>query len=494
MPWLSDVMKRDADSIVKGKDHGHRGLHRTFSLIDLSSLSISSVGPAFSISAAAGVMVGYSGIYSLLAILLVAIPFILSSFIFRVLNQHFPHSGASYHWSARVIGAKASRFQGWVIILAYFTSLPPIVIPAAQYTIALLHPSFQNNVWVEFAISTFWLLFASIPLLSGARPTARITQVFLVVEILFLLVFAGIGVWMLPHAHFPAWHGKFPLAGILLTMVVATTILDGWEIDSYASEESAKPTQDPGLGGIIGAFVALLVYAVLFPLIIGETPITALANSPDPLVAWTNHLTPILPTVLRQSILIPILASTAGSLWLTAFILIRAMYAMGRDHLLPAPFAKLNRHGSPAMITMIVFGLLWLITILQLFVSSLATFFAIILSAAGFFLTLEFTLDSFTASVFLWRLHRRRHLGDMTWHAHGFMRIASIFITLYLAFVMVAFLVLSPRLISPWSDYAVFGLLVCGVIFMFIPRKQSHVVYTGVFEEVSEASSTAHTI
>ncbi|PWI57151.1 hypothetical protein, partial [Sulfoacidibacillus thermotolerans] len=69
----------------------HHRLRQTFSLLDLSSLSISSVGPAFSISATAGVMVAYSGIYSLLAVVLVAIPFLLSAFIFRVLNQHFPH-------------------------------------------------------------------------------------------------------------------------------------------------------------------------------------------------------------------------------------------------------------------------------------------------------------------------------------------------------------------------------------------------------------------
>ncbi|PWI58729.1 APC family permease [Sulfoacidibacillus thermotolerans] len=469
--------------------HEHHRLRQTFSLFDLSSLSISSVGPAFSISAAAGVMVAYSGIYSLLAIVLVAIPFLLSAFIFRVLNQHFPHSGASYHWSARVMGAQASRFQGWVIILAYFTSLPPIVIPAAQYTIALLHPGWQNNVWVEFAISTFWLLFASVPLLSGARPTARITQVFLVVEVLFLLVFAGLGAFMLPHAHFPVWRGKFPVAGILLTMIVATTILDGWEIDSYASEESAKPKQDPGLGGIIGAFVALLIYAVLFPLIIGETPLVALANSPDPMVAWTNHLAPFLPAAVRQSILIPILASTAGSLWLTGYILIRALYAMGRDRLLPQSFARLNRRGSPVVATLVVFIVLWLITMLQLFASSLETFFAVVLSAAGFFLTLEFTLDSLTASIFLWKMHRKRHIGDMTWHAHRVMRVGSMFTTLYLGAVLIAFLVLSPQVISPWSDYAVFVLLALGVVFMLMPRKQPHVVHAVSFAEENEGEA-----
>ena len=468
-----------------------RTLRRTFSLIDLSSLSLSSVGPAFSISAAAGVMIGYSGIYSLLAIFLIAIPFIISAFIFRVLNQHFPQSGASYHWSARVIGVKDSRFQGWVIILAYFSSLPPIVLPAAQYTIALLHPAWQADLWAEILMSTFWLLFALILLLSGTRPTARITQLFLAIEMIFLLGFSVIGIAMLPHAHFPTWHGKPPIAGILLTMVVATTILDGWEIDSYASEESAKPKQDPGIGGIIGALIALFIYAVLFPLIIGETPITALANSPDPMVAWTNHIAPFLSSAIRESILIPILASTAGSLWLTGYILIRALFAMGRDQLIFPAFAKLNRRGSPAVATVIVFVAVWLITMLQLFVSSLDTFFAIILSTAGFFLTLEFMLDSFTATIFLWKRHRNGHFGDLSWHSHRVMAIGAVFTTVYLFAVLVAFVMLSPQLISPWSDGAVFGLLVAGVIFMLYPRKLSHRMHIVHFDDESVVKSAS---
>jgi len=451
-----------------------KSLHRTFTLWDLSSLSISSVGPAFSISAAAGVMIGYSGVYSLMAMLLIAIPFVLSAFIFRMLNRSFPQSGASYHWSGRVLGRGASRFQGWVLILAYFTSLPPIVLPAAQYTIALIHPGWQTNVLAEFSISSFWLVFASFPLLSGARPTARVTQIFLAIEIVFLVLFAALGAAALPHSHFPAFGGRFPVAGVLLTMVVATTILDGWEIDSYASEEAEKPTRDPGVGGIIGALIALLIYAILLPLMLAETPLAELANSPDPMVAWAQHLTPRMSPLLARVMLIPILASTAGSLWLTGYILIRALFAMGRDRLLPVYFATLNRRGSPGFATLVVFGVLWAITALQLFVSSLSTFFAIILSAAGFFLTLEFMLDNLTATVFVWR--SRSVSGKVSFQLL-FMGAVSAFTFVYLALVLVAFLLLSPRVISSWTDITILCLLVFGVGFTFFPSRVRQGIY-----------------
>lgn len=427
-------------------------------------------------------MIGYSGMYSLVAMLLIALPFIMSAFIFRVLNQHFPQAGASYHWSARMFGARASRFQGWVIILAYFASLPPIVLPAAQYTIALLHPTWQDNRLAQFSISTFWLVFASIPLLLGARITARVTQVFLAVEILFLLVFAALGIMQLPHAHFPAWPKQIPVSGILLTMVVATTIFDGWEIDSYASEEAINPRKDPGLGGIIGAIAALVVYGLLFPLIIGETPMAELTNSPDPLVAWATHLV-MIPSILSKSILIPILASTAGSLWLTGYILIRALFAMGRDLLLPRMFAHLNRHGAPATATILVFAVLWAITMLQLLVTSLDTFFTVLLSTAGFFLTLEFMLDSLTATVFLWKQHQKRHAGTSLSHSHGGMCFGSAATTLYLFSILVAFFILSPRVLSPWSDVAVSVLLLAGIVFTYSRTGKGNAHTFAHFEE-----------
>ncbi|MDA8282588.1 MAG: hypothetical protein M0Z42_04660, partial [Actinomycetota bacterium] len=80
------------------------GLDQAFRLRDLVPLSVSSVGPMFSVAATGGVMAAQAGWWTLPAIGLLAIPFIVSSFVFRLLNRHFPHSGASYHWSARIIG------------------------------------------------------------------------------------------------------------------------------------------------------------------------------------------------------------------------------------------------------------------------------------------------------------------------------------------------------------------------------------------------------
>lgn len=463
-----------------------RRLSQRFTLFDLGSLSVSSVAPAFSISATVGVMARYTGTASIWAILLVALPFLISAFVFRLLNRHFPNAGASYHWSARVLGRRPARFQGWVIILAYFTSLPPILLPAAQYTLALFNPAYAENAWLQWLAASFWIAFSLFPLLKGARPTARITQVFLFVEIVSLALFAGTGAWLWPRLHGAARPGGFSLSGIPLSMIVASTILDGWEIDSYASEEALQPHRDPGTAGIIGVFAALGAYLVFIPLILSETPLHSLARSADPMTLWAQALGAAMPAQVPTYIaahistwmLIPVLASTSGSLWLTAYILIRGLYAMGRDRLIPERFGRLNRRGAPAFATWAVFLGCWLILALQLFVRSLNSFFTVALSAAGFFLTLEFMLDNATAMVFVWKGSHRQMVHGGKPHTHLLLRIGSTFTFAYLLLLLLSFLILSPAAVSPWLDLLIALLLLAGWGFAqrrSTPAQQIHI-------------------
>ncbi|MDA8311178.1 MAG: APC family permease [Actinomycetota bacterium] len=450
-------MPLDEDVEVSPERH----LRQSFHIWDLVPLSVSSVGPLFSVAATGGVMAAQAGWWTLPAIGILALPFIVSSFVFRLLNRHFPHAGASYHWSARIIGRKASRYQAWILILAYFLSIPPIAIPAGAYTLALVAPHYRAPAGVQMAMTLFWIAFAAVPLLLGAKPTARITQVFFSVEMLSLAAFGVLGALNWHRIAVPIHFGKPPIGGILIVAVIAATILDGWEIDSYAAEESQRPRHHPGVGGIVGAFGALLFYAVLYPLMLGETPMHLLANSTDPLTVWSHRLVPGAPWAM----LLPILLSTAGGLWLTSFILIRALYAMGRERLIPSSFGKLNRHDVPHVATLIALGSAVVVVGLQLFVSSLGSFFNLVLSGAGFFLLAEFFLDSVTATVFLTTGHKRLPDVQLQPHSHRLLTVGAIFSSLVMGALLVAFFIYGPRAIGGGVDQT-FAILI-GIGFAF---------------------------
>ncbi len=461
------VAPDSANVLVDNKTLDQSGkLAQSFRLHDLIPLSVSSVGPMFSVAATGGVMAAIAGWWTLPAIAILAVPFIVSSFVFRLLNRHFPNSGASYHWSARVLGKSISRYQAWILILAYFISIPPIAIPAGTYTLAIVAPHYHPTQIIELLVTIFWIVFAAIPLLLGAKPTARITQIFFAVEMIALVSFAIVGLAKLPTIAVPIHFGPPPIGGILIVAVIAATILDGWEIDSYAAEESVKPREHPGLGGIIGALGALMFYAILYPLMLAETPLHSLANAQDPLAIWSQRLVPGEPWL----ILIPILLSTAGGLWLTTFILTRALFAMGRENLIPTRFATLNRNSVPFFAIIVSLGLALVIVTLQLFVGSLSSFFTLVLSSAGFFLLAEFFFDSLTALVFLTIGHKRLPDVQIQPHSHRALAVASALSTLLMGILLVAFFVYGPRAIGNGIDETIGALLGLGFAFAWFTR------------------------
>lgn len=454
-------------------------LHKTYQLFDLSSLSISSVGPMFSVAAAGSAMVQAAGADVPLAIVLIAIPFILCSWIFLSLNQHFPNSGASYHWSRRIIGINFSNFQAWIVIMAYFWSIPPILIPAEQFTLGALDMHHPSGL-LQIVVATLWALFAAAVLLFGARVTARVTQVFLVVEVVsvaFMTIIGysnwgpaavGSGTFSFSHSH---W------AGVIVCMVVAATIVDGWEIDSYASEETKKPRLTPGWGGIIGAVSVVVYYLLIWPLLLHQLPLNQLKNCSDTLSLWAGTVSPAFLPWMR----IAIIASTASGLWLTTFILSRALFAMSRDDVMPRWLGKLNRSRVPYWSIILPIALAMAVVFMQVFSPSMRDLFNLVLSAAGFFLVAEFLLDGINMLSFLLFKHQAvRHRLKI--HHHAGLLLGSLIVVASLSAVEILFLFYGPKYIAVGVDQTVGIFLLLGIVYVAWLRWRKKAQSTFVFD------------
>ncbi len=439
-------------------------LIQVFRLRDLAGLSISGVGPLFSVAATAGLFAAKAGDYSLISIGIVAIPLLCCAFVLRFLNQKFPNAGASYHWTRIVLGQRASLLQAAVLAFGYFLSLPAIIVPAASYTLALIAPHLESSSLAELVTGTCWLGVALIALLVGARPIAWAVKLFIAIEGLSLLTIFILGIIHL-HSHgvsqVASQHLQaavsiktagftLPLAGIIITAIMAAPILDGWEVDSYAAEESKSPRRDPGLGGIIGVGISVLVYLTVFPLLFSEVPRKILLGSTNPMLNWGSRLIPGSPSI----ILLPIITSAGGVLMLISYILSRALFAMGRDKVLPKAFARLSARKIPNVAIIISLSAAFAVVSLELFATSLSGFFAQLLSAAGFFLIAEFFIDTLVA---LFVLRRDP--------SHAWLRRCTFISTLLLASLLVGFLIISPREVGSQVDFICMGLVVLAVLF-----------------------------
>ncbi|MEM0139934.1 MAG: APC family permease [Ferroplasma sp.] len=376
---------------------------------DLSALSTSSVAPAFSIAASYGVIAMYLGFYSIMAIIITFPVWLGAAILFRKFNRLHPNAGASYHWGNKIVSRKYGSFQAWIITLAYFFSIPPIVIPAGEYTDIFLYSTgiigygIYSNIYTIFLLGSFWVGITLIASIFGAKPTARLTEIFLVMELSIIGAFVAIALLYLPSATVNpvniSWFVGFgnimhsPYKYMLAFPVIAT-IMDGWEIDSYASEESFNREKWPGTTGIIGLIAVFAIYLTTMALMDIETPMNLLSGSLDPLATWANYIIPKYAFIMD----IAVISSTASSLWLTTYILSRAWYVMSRERLFPQSFGYVHKkYRSPYGNLIIIAVAAESINAVMVFAPSIEAFFAELLSISGIFLMMEFGFDAFTA-------------------------------------------------------------------------------------------------
>lgn len=464
-------------------------LRQVFRWLDLSSLSVSSVAPIFSVAAAGSLMARTAGPAVIWAVALVAVPFLVCAWLFLTLNRHFPHAGASYHWARRIVGPAYSHVQAWIIVLAYFWSIPPILLPAAQFTGQALGLGPLGKP-ATLGLVLAWTLIAAAVLLSGASLTARVTQVFLAVELVSVAVMGivGFGAWGQFGAN-AAWlpvsriHGT----GVIVAMVVAATIVDGWEIDSYAAEESRRPRTTPGWGGLAGALAVVLYYLTIWPILLHEVPLAALKRGPDVLLTWSAMVAPDWVPVFR----IAVLASTASSLWLTAYILSRALYAMSRDGTMPAWLGGLNRRAVPVYSAVLPLSAALAVIVGSLLFRPVDRLFAMALGAAGFFLVTEFFMDGLNMFLFL---VRRRDLvrRAIPWRLRMLLLLGSLFVVVSLGGLNSLFFVYAPRYLGSGVDWAAGILGAAGVGYVWGLRRAKPVPRTVIRFPDEEAADAEH--
>ncbi|MHB8575486.1 MAG: APC family permease [Dehalococcoidia bacterium] len=383
-------------------------------LANLAGMSVSSVGPVFSIAAAVGPMIAVGLYRAPIGMWFAFLPFLVSAITFRHMNRHLPNAGASYGWTFKALGPTLALVQGWMLILAYFFSLMAIIVPAGTYTLTLLAPERVNNNVLVSLVGSGWAIFAALPLIWGIVPTARFTAVFLATEMLIIAVFFVLGFGHLAvhgAAVSPSLSWFIPTSGVnfgaLVTVaVVGFTIVDGWELDSHAAEESRNRRTNPGTGGLIGLLIVTAMYVIAFFLFFTLAPINALVDHQTNVLAYFSTL--VAPGWATKVMIVGILASTASGLWLTHFILNRSLFAMARDQVIPRSLGRVHpRFRTPWLLVLLVTAAEVLVTTILTNVPNVSSFFSIMLQTAGLFLSVVFVFSNISALLYFRNIARQ---------------------------------------------------------------------------------------
>ncbi|MBC5806389.1 MAG: hypothetical protein DLM53_11975 [Candidatus Eremiobacter antarcticus] len=338
------------------RDTGVRRLLRSLSLTDFSVLSSSSMAPAYSIAAVMGLVVAAAGVGAPLALIVSTIPIIFIAIGFSRLSTDMPSAGGAYSWSRLAFGNRTGWFTAMVVIIAYYFGTIATALPAGVYTVytaSLIVHGLTPSPLAIAIVATLWIAFSTYFLVIGARPTARLSAVFLSFEIIALLIIAVLAFFhpfegTRPQGALPTGIalGNAGINGLIIGAVFSIWISAGWEISTYSSEEARGPAGNPGAGALIGLIgtVTLVWICMVAFLRVGTVP-GFTEHQQDALAYIAERLGGGWVAVLMTA---AVLVSSAASLWTTMLSLSRAVFAMGRDGLLPEVFAAVHpKYGSP---------------------------------------------------------------------------------------------------------------------------------------------------
>jgi len=337
-------------------------LLRTLSLADLTVLASSSMAPAYSIATVMGLVVAAAGLGAPLALVVSTIPIAFIAAGFLRLSARLPSAGGVYTWSRAAFGNRVGWFSAVLIIIAYYFGTIATAVPAGTYSVVFVAPQFAQAPppMLVAIVGILWIAFSTYFLIIGARPTAMLSAFFVGFELLALLVIAALA-FLRPFAGTAPPHpmpfgfgiGRSGADGLIVGAVLSIWITAGWEISTYSSEESTKGLATPGTGAIIGLLGTTLIVVVCMIGFLRVGTVDGFAqHQSDALSYVAQRLGGGWITWLMTA---TVLVSTAASLWTTMFTVARAVFAMGRDGLLPRALGSVHpKYGSPWIAILVV--------------------------------------------------------------------------------------------------------------------------------------------
>ncbi len=344
------------------------GLKRTLGLRDLVAYGLAYIALITPMTTLGFVWEASGGLVAL-AYLLGALCMYLTAKSYAVMGEIVPQAGSVYGYARHSLGALPGFIAGWLILLDYLL-IPALVFTLMSVSVQTLMPGIDRSTWlvilvgVSFVINWF-----------GVTITTRVSLLSVIAQCFIVAGVLGLSVWAL-------YHGK-GTGGLTLAPIYSATAFDpakvftatsicvlsflGFDAISTLSEEVRS--DDPKLIGraimrvlLICALVFFVTTWVLGNLLHGF-------EIHDPAAAIFELLAAQIGpwSAVALAWLLAITVGFANALPMQVGVA-RVLFAMGRDHQLPALFARIHpKHGTPhvAMVVSTALSLLVALVLLD---------------------------------------------------------------------------------------------------------------------------------
>lgn len=329
---------------------------------DLSLFTITMIGVGGMIGAGifvlTGIAAGVAGPALVLAFALNGLVTTLTAMSYAELGSAFPEAGGGYLWVKEALGGAQGFLAGWMSWFAH-------AVAGSLYAIAFGRFSAELMLIIGFEIEGFDIQFLSRILMTliiilftainyrGASETGTIGNIVTLTKVGILGIFTVFGIVAMTQND--AWMYRFTegfmpngIFSVFIAMGLTFIAFEGYEIIAQSGEEVVDPKRTIPRAIFMAIGIAVVIY-----LLVGVTVIGA-ATAPEGLRVYEylglqkeTAVVEVAKQVMPWGIggvvlLISSLASTMSALNATTYSSSRVSFAMGRDHNLPAVFAKIH--------------------------------------------------------------------------------------------------------------------------------------------------------
>ncbi len=327
-------------------------LKRTLGVWQAAAVSIGAIIGA-GIFVLIGVASGLAGPSVILSFVLAGLAALFTALCAAELSSFITESGGSYIYTHHAFGRFWGFIVGWVQTADYVIGASAVSIGFAGYLIYFLH--IPSTTAALIMIAFLLPLALGVINLRGMREAAGMNSIMVLLKIIALIIFVGIGAWFIGlHGTSGSYVPFFPngISGMLHGAAIIFFAFVGFNTVTVIAEEVKDPVRNVPRALLIAFVVCAALYIGVSAVAIGLVDWSVLATSEAPLetalmVATKN------PFVLAY-VSIAALFATASVVMSSIFGGSRALFAMARQKLLPNSITRISGNGVPYIAVIIV--------------------------------------------------------------------------------------------------------------------------------------------
>jgi amino acid transporter len=372
---------KDVHSATLLEKEGYKQeLERNLSVVETVGMVLSAITPTASVFALVAIVFPIAGMGTFYSFLLAGIIAVCVGANMAELGSAYPISGGLYNIVARVLG----KPMGYLAMIDYV--MQAIFIPASMALgvsvyMQMFFPGINPNIWATGIMLTVTFLA-----ILSVKDNARITTIFLVLELLVIAVIVFLGfanpvnslssIMLHPQLITTKGVGMVSFGAIISTVAVALFCYNGYDSAINFSEETAGSANNVGRAVMYGAVLSVFFELIaVLAILLGTKSLPAFFSSSLPVYAFLQSY---LGTVCTKIMVIGVVIAVFDATLAIVLQFSRVLYSTARDESWPGPVNRLLNKVHPTQHTP------WGAALVCGLAGTILTFFSSVVSAITF--------------------------------------------------------------------------------------------------------------